>query len=39
MHGTDGDHGPRNSSSGNTTMQKQGRLYQDASEVEAMMAK
>jgi len=39
IHGIDVDHGPRNSPSGNTTMQKQGRLYQDASEVEAMMAK
>ena len=40
IHGRiDVDHGPRDSPSGNTTMQEQGRLYQDASEVETMMAK
>jgi len=39
IHGIDDDHGPRNRSSGNTTMQEQGRLYQDASEVVPMMAK
>jgi len=32
------DHGPRDSSSGDTTMQKQGRLYQNTSEVVSMVA-
>jgi len=32
------DHGARNSSSRNTTMRKQGRLYLDASEVASMLA-
>ena len=38
IHGIDADHGPRNSSRGNATMQKQGCLYQDASAVVSMLA-